>query len=124
MDLLGVRILVVDDRLDSLELLAEVFTHFGAQTRTALSAEGALRELKNFTPDLVVSDLEMPGKDGYHLLAELRTAGLTVPVIAATGNPFHRARAAAAGFAAFLSKPASIDAIAAVVRTVLEPSPP
>ena len=123
MDLRGIRILVVDDRLDSLELLEEVLTHFGAETRTARSGDGALRELKSFAPDVVVSDLEMPGKDGYHLLRELRTAGVTVPVIAATGNPAgHRKRAKAAGFAAFLPKPSSIDVIAAVVRSVLEPS--
>jgi CheY-like chemotaxis protein len=122
MELLGVRVLVVDDRADSRELLAEVFDIFGAETRTASSADAALQELRSFTPDVVVSDLEMPGKDGYRLLADLRAEGLTVPVIAATGNPAaHQLRAAAAGFAAFLSKPSPIDVIAAAVRSVLEP---
>jgi CheY-like chemotaxis protein len=125
MDLPGVRILVVDDRPDSLALLAEVLALFGAETRTALSADAALHELNSFTPDVVVSDLEMPGKDGYRLLAELRAQGVTAPVIAATGNPAdHRRRAAAAGFAAFISKPSPIDVVADVVRSVLEPSTP
>jgi CheY-like chemotaxis protein len=122
MELRGVRILVVDDLADSRELLTEVFELFGAETRSVPSADAAIQELKSFSPDVVVSDLEMPGKDGYRLLADLRAAGVSVPVIAATGNPSgHRLRAAAAGFAAFLAKPSSIDAIAGAVRGVLEP---
>ena len=121
MELLGVRILVVDDRLDYLELFAEIFDTLGAQTRTAPSADAALHELKSFHPHVVVSDLEMPGKDGYRLLKELRAEGMTMPVIAATGNAseHHRRLAAAAGFAAFLAKPASFEAIVQTVNGVL-----
>src|SRR5687767_3686887 len=113
MELHGVRILVVDDRPDSRELLAEVFEIFGAETRSVPSADEALAEIRSFAPDVVVSDLEMPGKDGYRFLAELRAEGVTVPVIAATGNPAgHRHRAEAAGFAAFLAKPSPIEVMA------------
>lgn len=123
MELRGVRVLVVDDQPESRELLAEIFDIFGAETRTAASADAALKEVKSFAPNIVVSDLEMPGKDGYRLLAELRAEGVSVPVIAATGNPTgHRLRATAAGFAAFLAKPSPMDVIVEAVRSVLEPS--
>ena len=125
MELQGIRVLVVDDQSESRELLAEVFDIFGAETRTAPSVDAALQALKTFAPDVVVSDLEMPGKDGYRLLTEIRAEGVTVPAIAATGNPAgHRRRAEAAGFAAFLSKPSPIHVIAGAVRSVLEPTTP
>ena len=123
MELRGVRVLVVDDRADSRELLAEIFEISGADARAVHSADAALQAIESFEPDVVVSDLEMPDKDGYRLLADLRAQGRSMPVIAATGNPEgHRRRAADAGFAAFLAKPSPIDVIVAAVRNVLEPS--
>lgn len=123
MNLHGVRVLVVDDRPDSLEVFGEIFDVLGAETRTACSAEAALQELKTFSAHVIVSDLEMPKKDGYRFLRDLRAAGLTVPVIASTGyvTAHHRERAAAAGFAAFLPKPSSVEVISRTVLSVISP---
>ena len=60
MDLLGVRILVVDDRPDSQEVFGEIFDALGAETRSACSAVAALQELETFSAHVVLSDLEMP----------------------------------------------------------------
>ena len=121
MELRDLRILVLDDRPDTLEIFSELLTLLGAQTCIASTAHVALQMLGSFLPHVVISDLEMPGKDGYEFLADLRAAGETVPVIASTGytTAYHEARASAAGFAAFLPKPASLDSIAQTVLRVL-----
>ena len=68
----GVSILVVDDELDSREVLAELLRPFGAQTSTASSAEEALAEIARETPQVLLSDIGMPLVDGYELLRRVR----------------------------------------------------
>jgi DNA-binding NtrC family response regulator len=66
------RILVVDDDADTLLLLEEILTKEGYQVRTAEHAEAALNLVLGEEPDVVVTDIQMPGMDGLALLAELQ----------------------------------------------------
>jgi CheY-like chemotaxis protein len=107
----GVHVLVVDDDPDSAELFAAALAGCGADVVTATSAADALRVLAGRLPDVVVTDIAMPGADGYWLLGEIRqladSRGRRLPVIAATafGQEHGRARVLAAGFVDHLGKP-------------------
>jgi CheY-like chemotaxis protein len=106
--LAGVRVLVVDDHQDTVELLQYVLSLAGAAVRTALSVPDALASMREQQPDVLVSDLSMPGEDGYALLAAVRRDyGDGLPAVALSGlaRAEDRRRALAAGFDAHLSKP-------------------
>src|SRR5580658_6585971 len=83
----GTAVLVADDDPDNLELLGFVISAEGATVRTASSGREALDLLPNWTPDVLLLDIEMPDMDGYQLLSAIRRhAGLhDVPAIAVTG---------------------------------------
>ena len=108
------RALIVDDAPDVTEMLAIFLRHAGYETVMAFSAAAALAEARRGSFDVVVSDIGMPGMDGYDLAAALRAIPgyAQVPLIAVTGFPMYddHGRAAASGFNAHLTKP--IDPIA------------
>jgi signal transduction histidine kinase len=116
----GVPLLVVDDSTETLELLEMLFTHRGYEVFGAGSAAEAVRAASERRPGLIISDISMPGTDGYALLAELRRMpGLeAVPAIALTGHAMDedRARALAAGFAVHIPKPVDPDELLRIVR--------
>ena len=116
----GVPVLVVDDSTETLELLETLFTHRGYEVFGAGSAAEAVRAARERRPGLIISDISMPGTDGYALLAELRRMpGLeAVPAIALTGHAMDedRERALAAGFAVHIPKPVDPDELLRVVR--------
>jgi CheY-like chemotaxis protein/nitrogen-specific signal transduction histidine kinase len=103
----GTRILIVDDDVDTCSALEIVLRQAGSAVRTAGSVPAALRSLDGEPVDIVVTDLAMPGEDGYALLARLRGEGNTAPVIALTASatPEDRDRVMAAGFVLHLTKP-------------------
>jgi len=107
----GVRVLVVDDDEDTVELFALALTACGADVVTASNATEAIGILAGMMPDVVVSDIAMPGADGYWLLREIRelsdVRARILPVVAVTafGREHVRARALAAGFFEHLEKP-------------------
>src|SRR5258708_26657070 len=70
--LAGIRVLVVDDEVDTLELISVVLRYAGAEVFTADSAASALELVKENRPDILVSDIGMPEKDGVSLISELR----------------------------------------------------
>ena len=118
----GVRVLVVDDNPDQLDILRGLLTHAGAHVTVAHAAQEAFDSFQADPPDVVVSDLAMPGVTGYSLIRRIRAsrAGRTVPVIAITAfyEDEHREKALAAGFSAWLAKPASDRVITAIVRVM------
>jgi CheY-like chemotaxis protein len=121
----GVRLLVVDDQDDERELLAAILSYRGAHVVTADSVPAALRAIEEWHPDLLVSDIAMPGEDGYVLLRRIRelgTPGRLLPAIALTAHAGvqDQARALAAGFQAYLPKPIEP---AELVRTIMERLP-
>jgi two-component system CheB/CheR fusion protein len=109
--LTGVRILVVEDEPDSLEMLATVFGQCGAEVTTAASALQALAALERSTPDVLVCDIGLAGEDGHALIRRLRAVeaerGGRLPALALTayaGAP-DREKALAAGFDLQVAKP-------------------
>jgi CheY-like chemotaxis protein len=117
----GVRVLVVDDDEDTAELFAAVLTACGADVAAVTSAPAALLALADRAPDVVVSDIAMPGADGYWLLREIRRTtdarDRAMPVVAVTafGREHSRARTLAAGFVDHLVKPLDPEALCLAV---------
>src|SRR5688572_21884995 len=93
------RVLVVDDDEDWLELMAALLASRGAQVLCASSVDDALHLLDEIPADVVLSDLEMPGPDGFELIRSLRTSAnarlVRLPAIALTAraDPSARERA-------------------------------
>ncbi len=119
-DAAKVPVLVVDDSTETVELLQLLFTRRGYDVVGAASAAEAVRRASEKRPGVIISDISMPGTDGYSLLAQLRRMpGLEgVPAIALTGHAMDedRARALAAGFAVHIAKPVDPDELLRVVR--------
>jgi len=114
-----------DDDEDTAELFAVALSACGAHVVTTTSARDALRALAAEAPDVVVTDLAMPGADGYWLVNEIRhladDRARTLPVVAVTafGREHFRGRAIAAGFFDHLVKPVDPEALClAVARAV------
>lgn len=120
----GLRVLVVDDEADSLGLVRETLREWGAEVHTAGSAAEALEKFATVRPDVLVSDIGMPGEDGYALLRKIRTLSAThggrTPAVALTA--YARAedaqRAFAAGYQMHVAKPASPDELLSVVANL------
>jgi two-component system CheB/CheR fusion protein len=128
----GVRVMVVEDEADSREILSTVLREWGAEVTTAASGPEALSTLAARSPDVLVSDIGMPGMDGYQLIREVRQRrdgnGGRVPAIALTAyaGEDSRREALAAGFEEHVAKPADPqELLAAVARLVgrLPPAP-
>ncbi|MDT5296192.1 MAG: hypothetical protein QOJ76_3072 [Acidobacteriota bacterium] len=116
----SVPVLLVDDSSETLELLQILFTRRGYDVISAASAAEAVRRVREQKPGIIISDISMPGVDGYMLLAELRRMpGLeAVPAIALTGHAMDedRMRALAAGFAIHIAKPVDPEELLRAVR--------
>jgi CheY-like chemotaxis protein len=114
----GIRVLVVDDDVDTREMLAEALAASGAQVAAAGSADEAMEVLKNGGADVLVSDIAMPDVDGYALIRRIRELPGErgrIPAIALTAyaRPEDREQAIDAGFQLHLPKPVEIDALQA-----------
>jgi CheY-like chemotaxis protein/two-component sensor histidine kinase len=126
----GLRILVVDDDADTLNLLVTVLHASGAETLAASSAQAALETFLASPPDVLVSDIGLPGQDGLSLLTAIRglpgDTGGRVPAIALTAyaRTEDRVRALAAGFQIHIAKPVAPAAIAAAVAALVSRPPP
>ncbi|MGB7924882.1 MAG: response regulator [Pyrinomonadaceae bacterium] len=116
--------LIVDDAPDVVEMLAILLRHYGYQVTTAASAPDALTAARAESFDVIVSDIGMPGMNGYDLALALRElpAYESVPMIALTGFAMYgdRDRALAAGFNAFLAKPINPPALIELIERLRE----
>jgi len=116
----GVRALVVDDEADTLELIQRLMENQGAHVTTVRSGDAALRMLETHTPDVLISDIGMPGMDGYQFMRRMRAAepkGRRMPALALTAfaRPDDRKLAILAGYQAHLAKPFDVVELAIVV---------
>jgi len=122
--LAGVRVLVVDDDPDTRELVMVILQRAGAEVSGASSTDEALRRADERAPEVVVSDLAMPARDGFALLRALHGRGLArgVVTIALTGHARRedRERALSAGYDAYVTKPLEPAALAALVKELVE----
>src|SRR5262245_13962569 len=103
----GLRALVVDDEADARDLMATILRMQDAEVQTAATIAEATRIITDWTPDIVISDIAMPGGGGYELIRRLRRGGNKAPAIAITAHAGDEARlrALAAGFQMHLPKP-------------------
>jgi signal transduction histidine kinase/CheY-like chemotaxis protein len=118
-DLAGVKVLLVDDAEDTLDVLQQILQHSGATIMAANSAGTALALLEREQPDVIVSDIGMPDVDGFELMRRIRRrsagAGGAVPAIALTAftRQDDRNKAMQAGFTDYLAKPVEPGALVA-----------
>ena len=120
----GLRILVVDDDPTAVELNRAFLGQAGADVRGCTSGAEALQILQQWRPAVLVSDIEMPGLDGYTLLRQLRALdpdqGGKTPAIAlsAYNQPEDRVRSLRAGFNFHVSKPVDPNELTAIVASL------
>lgn len=122
-------ILIVEDDTGAAEMLSVILADRGATVRIARDYDTAMDALKSSWPDVVVSDIGLPGRDGYDLVRAIRAlparAGAAVlPAIALTAfaRPEDRAKALDAGFNAHLAKPLKPHALVEAVLSVMRPT--
>ena len=122
--LTGVHILVVDDEADARQLIQRILEDRGAAVATAGSGEEALRLLQTSQPDLLISDIGMPGVDGYQLIRQIRAnekKGHRIPAVALTAfaRTEDRKNALLAGFQSHVAKPFDLAELVIVVAGLL-----
>ena len=118
------HVAVVEDNADAAEMLAVILRDAGAQVRQACDYDSALRLFEERWPDVLVSDIGLPGRDGYELVARLRAmqdAGTPLAAVALTAfsRPEDRARALESGFDAHLAKPFQPHVLVSTIHTVV-----
>jgi len=120
----GVRVLVVDDEPDGLNIVRRILTEFGADVTTAASAREGLLAFQKHRPNVVLSDIGMPHEDGYDFIRSIRALGRAsggaVPAAAITAfaRSEDRRRAMLAGYQTHLSKPVEPAELVAVVAAL------
>jgi PAS domain S-box-containing protein len=105
------RVLIVDDERSSADTLAMMLETLGQETQVAYNGQSALSIARSFQPEIVFSDIAMPGMDGFQLARELHAATKTTPTLVAVtgyGQEQDRRRTHEAGFQFHLVKPASL----------------
>ena len=122
----GLRVLVVDDEADARELMRMVLRSAGAEVMATASADEAFEQVERWRPDLLVSDIGLPGDDGYVLIQKLRrqeaAGGRSIPALAVTAyaRAEDRTRALSAGYQLHVAKPLEpadfVAAIASLTR--------
>jgi signal transduction histidine kinase len=123
----GVSVLIVDDEADAREVLKFVLEERGADVTAVRSAAAAFRTLKKRVPDVLISDVGMPGIDGYAFIRKLRTSadseGGNVPAVALTAYamPGDSAKALEAGFNRHVAKPIVPSEIIEVIAALTQP---
>jgi DNA-binding NarL/FixJ family response regulator len=118
------RLLVVDDEPNLLRAVAAVLRGEGFEVSTARNGREALVQVAQNLPDLIISDVRMPGMDGYALVRRLRAAphSAIIPVIFLTAKDetLDRIEGFRSGVDAYLTKPFEPDELVAVIKNILE----
>jgi CheY-like chemotaxis protein len=128
LELSGLRVLVVDDEADARDLISIILTQSGAEVKAVATAADALHELMEWRPDVLVSDIGLPGEDGYTLIRRVRAveakvgALRKVPAVALTAyaRGQERLQALAAGYQAHISKPAKSTDLVLTIKNLTQ----
>jgi signal transduction histidine kinase/CheY-like chemotaxis protein len=127
-ELTGIKLLVVDDEPDTRDLLTTVLEQCGAKVRACASVAEALEALDQYEPDILVSDIGMPGENGYDLIKKVRAreAGRErrIPAVALTAYARieDRMQALTAGYNMHVSKPVEPAELAVVIASLTKQS--
>ncbi|MGH7341757.1 MAG: hybrid sensor histidine kinase/response regulator, partial [Candidatus Rokuibacteriota bacterium] len=125
----GLRVLVVDDDPDALELIATILRRADAEAMPCASPPEALAALRSWKPHVLVSDIEMPGEDGYSLIRRVRELagadGGQIPAVALTayGRAEDRVRSLSAGYSMHVAKPVDPVELGVIVANLAGRSP-
>ena len=118
------RILVADDQPSARELLRTILSNAGYEVIEAADGNEAVKRATESVPDLILLDIQMPGRDGFNVCKALRTDQRfsNVPIIAMTAGLMQgeRDRAMSAGFSEFLAKPISVAVLRRTVADLLQ----
>jgi len=121
-------VLVVEDHADSREMYVHFLAMSGFRTAEAVNGQEAIQLAVDLRPELIVTDLSLPGLDGCEVIGRLKADAATrdIPIIALTAHadPASALRARQAGCSAFLAKPCLPDALVAEINRVLSPGHP
>jgi len=116
------RILIVEDNPDNMKLFRALLALKGHQVTALPSGEGLLESLASSKPDLVLMDVQLPGRDGFELLTEIRASPFSeLRVVALTAHAMSgdREKARAAGFDEYITKPIDIATFPDLVAKAL-----
>ena len=120
------RILIVEDNPDNLKLFRAVLAIRGHQVTGLPGGEQLLETMRAAAPQIVLLDIQLPGEDGFQLLAKLQaTEGEALPpVVALTAHAMSgdEERALAAGFTGYLTKPIDVGTFASSVEAFIPPA--
>jgi len=125
----GIRLLLVDDERDTLDLFAHLLARTGAEIETATSVAEAMARFDRRPPDVLIADVEMPEEDGYALIRRVRSLdparGAAVPAVAVTayGRVEDRVRLLAAGYNMHVPKPVEPAELVAVIAALARRPP-
>ena len=118
----GLRVSIVDDDSDACDLLRFTLEMSGAEVKTASCVAEAMRSLREWRPDVLLTDINMPGEDGYSLIKKVReldeTADLPAIALTAMARPEDSDEALNAGFQIHLPKPVDIEELAEAIATL------
>jgi len=116
----GVRVLVVDDHPDARDIIQRVLEESGAEIAPAASAAEGLTILSSARVDVILSDIGLPGCDGYHFMREVRKRGIRTPAAAITAfaRSEDRTRALNAGYQTHIAKPVEPSELLATVAAL------
>jgi DNA-binding response OmpR family regulator len=121
--LANIKIVALDDQPDSRLLIARFLARRGAQVFVAKNAFEGFRLIRIIRPDVVLSDINMPGRSGFDLLLDIRSLGREnggdVPVIAMSAHWHEEDLTMGAGFQKYLPKPFTPDELLAAIDSVL-----
>jgi len=117
------KFFIVDDDPDTLALVARLLTDAGHEVTVRASSNGALRDIPEARPDCVITDLMMPGMDGFELTRELRRkpelAGMKIMILSAKSYDFDRRRAKEMGADGYITKPINRDTFMQSIGEIL-----
>lgn len=122
----GVKILIVDDDFDACEMLSFALSRCGAHTKTSLSVTDAITSIEKWFPDILLTDINMPGEDGYTLINKLKTLQAEkvsdIPIIAlsALARPEDIEQSMSAGFHLHLAKPVEIQELTEAISKLTQ----
>ncbi len=117
------KILIVEDSADNMKLFRALLTRRGHEVTGLAGGEGLLETIGRAPPDLVLMDIQLPGRDGFALLEEIRRSPhrhLRVVALTAHAMSGDRERARAAGFDGYITKPIDIREFPSLVERMLE----